>query len=140
MTDAFNLARFVEAQAGVYDTALAELSRGRKTSHWMWFIFPQLKDLGRSDRGLFYGIASLDEARAYLDHPVLGRRLRACTSAINDVHGRTAFEIFGATDEQKLKSSMTLFARASTEAVFSNALEKYFDGEADPETLAILAR
>ncbi|BCJ91550.1 calpastatin [Terrihabitans soli] len=140
MTDTYNLARFVEAQERVYDAVTAELGRGQKVSHWMWFIFPQLKELGRSERALFYGISSLDEARAYLDHPVLGDRLRECTGIINKVEGRSAYEIFGPTDEMKLRSCLTLFSKISAPSVFNEVLEKYFGGTPDPETLKILAR
>jgi uncharacterized protein (DUF1810 family) len=139
MSDALNLARFVDAQNGVYASVVAELNRGRKTSHWMWFIFPQLAQFGRSEKARFYGITSLGEARAYLDEPVLGARLRECTGIINALSGCTAFEIFGATDEMKLRSCLTLFAQVEDPSVFSETLEKYFGGAPDSETLKILA-
>lgn len=140
MADNFNLARFIDAQADIYDTVLAELTRGQKVSHWMWFIFPQLAELGRSERALFYGIHSLDEARAYIDHPLLGPRLRECTGIMNAVRGRTAREILGQIDELKFRSCVTLFSRVSTDSVFAGALDKYFSGEPDPQTLAALAK
>ncbi len=135
----FDLDRFVAAQRGVVDDALRELRAGRKTGHWMWFIFPQLTGLGRSEMSRFYAIASLDEARAYLAHPLLGPRLLAGATALLSVHGRTADEIMGSVDAMKLRSSMTLFHRADpTEPAFSDVLEAYFDGMADPATDALL--
>ena len=109
----FDLERFVEAQTGVYEGVLRELRAGRKTGHWIWFIFPQLAGLGRSEMSRFYGIASLDEARAYLDHPVLGPRLRECVGAVLATSGATADQIFGSLDAMKVRSSMTLFHRAA---------------------------
>ena len=141
MTEGFDLDRFVSAQdsGGTYDAALAELRRGRKESHWMWFIFPQVAGLGRSPTARHYAIGSLAEARAYLVHPVLGPRLRECSAALLDVQGRTAVQILGGIDAQKLRSSMTLFHRADPDAeVFRRVLEKYYDGEADPATDARL--
>jgi uncharacterized protein (DUF1810 family) len=136
----FDLTRFVEAQSTVYHEVLAELRAGRKRSHWMWFIFPQLKGLGRSSASEYYGIGSLDESRAYLRHPVLGPRLEECTLLVNRVDGRTADEIFGFPDNLKFRSSMTLFARvAEKRSVFQVAIEKYFDGEADAQTAALLS-
>jgi uncharacterized protein (DUF1810 family) len=132
------LDRFVEAQDGVYDDALAELSTGRKRTHWMWFIFPQIAGLGSSPTAQLYAIRSLDEARAYLAHPVLGPRLRACAEALLAVQGRSAREILGSPDDLKLRSSMTLFARAADDPdVFEAVLERYYDGP-DPRTLALL--
>ena len=131
-----NLDRFVEAQAPVYDRALAELKAGRKQSHWMWFVFPQIACLGRSPMAQHYAIQNLAEARAYLAHPLLGARLRECTQAVLDVDGKTAHEIFGAPDDLKFRSSMTLFAQAAPDKnLFRAALEKYFDGSADPLTV-----
>jgi uncharacterized protein (DUF1810 family) len=132
------LDRFVEAQDGVYDDALAELSTGRKRTHWMWFIFPQIAGLGSSPTAQFYAIASLDEAKAYLAHPVLGPRLRECARALLTVDGRSARDIFGYPDDLKLRSSMTLFARAADDpAPFQAVLDRYYDGP-DPRTLALV--
>jgi uncharacterized protein (DUF1810 family) len=132
------LDRFVEAQDGVYDDALAELSAGRKRTHWMWFVFPQIAGLGSSPTAQRYAIRSLDEARAYLAHPVLGPRLRACAEALLAVQGRSAREIFGSPDDLKLRSSMTLFARAADDpALFQAVLDRYYDGP-DRLTLELL--
>lgn len=140
MADPYRLARFVDAQAGVYETALAELRRGRKTSHWMWFVFPQVAGLGSSATARTYAIASLDEARAYLAHPILGPRLRTCVDALLRHEIITAHEIFGSPDDLKLRSSLTLFAAAAPdEPIFQRALAKYFGGEPDPLTLRRLA-
>jgi uncharacterized protein (DUF1810 family) len=133
-----DLERFVAAQdaGGTYDQALAELRAGRKTSHWMWFVFPQIAGLGRSGMAQRYAIASLDEARAYLAHPVLGPRLRESAAALLDHSGTNAEAILGAIDAMKLRSSMTLFARAAPdEPVLADVLERYFGGVADEETL-----
>jgi uncharacterized protein (DUF1810 family) len=139
MTDPFNLQRFVEAQAPVYDCVLAELRRGEKTSHWMWFIFPQLRGLGHSAMARRYGIASKAEAEAYLRHPTLGARLVECTRLVNRVEGRSLHDIFDSPDDMKFRSSMTLFARAAPEErTFLAALDKYCGGEPDPRTLALL--
>jgi uncharacterized protein (DUF1810 family) len=133
-----DLDRFVSAQAGVYREALAELTAGRKRTHWMWFIFPQIAGLGSSPAAQRYAIASLDEARAYLAHPVLGPRLRECADALLAVEGKSAEEILGYPDDLKLRSSMTLFARAADDPdVFEAVLERYYDGP-DPRTLALL--
>ncbi|GAB7051902.1 DUF1810 domain-containing protein [Catenuloplanes indicus] len=138
MTD---LQRFVDAQAGVHERALAELTAGDKRSHWMWFVFPQLAGLGRSDMAQRYALASLDEARDYLAHPVLGPRLRACTRAVLGVRDRTAADILGVVDAQKLRSSMTLFALAAPdETLFGEVLDRYYDGERDPLTEELIAR
>lgn len=134
------LQRFLDAQAPVIDTALSELRAGRKRSHWMWFVFPQLAALGRSGTAKFYGIGSLEEARRYLAHPVLGARLLACTEAVLAHAGRGAHAIFGSPDDLKFRSCMTLFGRADPEqAVFRRALDAFFDGE-DPLTLGLLER
>lgn len=139
MNDQHNLKRFVEAQNPVYDRVRAELRSGQKTSHWMWFIFPQLRGLGRSHMANEYGISSREEAAAYLQHPILGERLRECTRLVNSVEGRSASEIFGYPDDLKFRSSMTLFANvASRDQIFKQALEKYFDGEPDLLTLQLL--
>ncbi len=141
MPDRFDLERFVVAQdhGGTYAAALAELRRGRKTSHWMWFVFPQIAGLGRSGMAQAYAIAYLEQAQAYLAHPVLGARLRECSRVMADLEGRTAQQIFGGIDALKLRSSMTLFNRAAPEdPVFTSVLERYFDGVPDPETVARL--
>jgi uncharacterized protein (DUF1810 family) len=139
MTDAFQLRRFVEAQEPVFAEVLAELRAGRKASHWMWFVFPQIEGLGHSSTAQYYAIRSLDEAKAYLAHPVLGPRLRECTSLVNAVRGRTASDIFGYPDDLKFRSSMTLFAHAAEDnKEFLNALWRYFAGEFDQATLARL--
>jgi uncharacterized protein (DUF1810 family) len=137
--DPHNLQRFVDAQQGVIDTALAELRAGRKQSHWMWFVFPQLAGLGRSPTALHYGIASLDEARAYLAHPLLGTRLRQCVDAILPWAGdKTPEAIFGPVDAMKLRSSLTLFDAAEPRGLFGRALAAFFAGKADERTLALL--
>lgn len=134
--DPFDLERFVKAQSSVYTGALAELKRGRKRSHWMWFIFPQVAGLGYSPTSKHYAIKSLAEAQAYLAHPILGPRLRECTEAALAVDGRSANEIFGSPDDMKFKSSMTLFERAAeTDSAFALALDKYFGGKRDGRTL-----
>ena len=141
MTDQDALERFVSAQdaRGTYDAALAELRAGRKISHWMWFVFPQLAGLGLSEMSRRYAIASLDEARAYLAHPVLGPRLQECARALLGLAGRTATEILGPVDAVKLRSSLTLFARAAPEdPVFAEVLDRYFDGRPDEATDALL--
>jgi uncharacterized protein (DUF1810 family) len=135
----FDLQRFVEAQDPVIERVRAELRAGRKASHWMWFVFPQIAGLGSSPMARRYAIASLDEARAYLAHPVLGSRLRECTQLVTAIEGRSATEIFGRPDDLKFRSSMTLFARAAEEdGVFLEALQKYFPAGLDPATLARL--
>jgi uncharacterized protein (DUF1810 family) len=139
MSDPFELARFVKAQRGNYEQALQELTAGRKRSHWMWFVFPQITGLGSSPMAQRYAIGSMDEAQAYLRHPILGSRLRTCTAAVNQVTGRSAHDIFGAPDDAKFRSSMTLFALADAELPeFRIALARYFDGEDDPRTRAKL--
>ncbi|WP_303977728.1 DUF1810 domain-containing protein [Dongia mobilis] len=139
MPDPFNLQRFVEAQAPVLAAVEAELRAGRKASHWMWFIFPQLAGLGRSGTARFYAITGLDEARAYLAHPLLGQRLIHCVELVNAIEGRSVHEIFGSPDDLKFRSSVTLFRAAAPEqALFQAALDKYFGGEPDPATLALL--
>jgi uncharacterized protein (DUF1810 family) len=135
-----DLARFVEAQQPVMDDVRAELAAGRKRTHWMWFVFPQLRGLGRSAMARHFGIASRDEAVAYLAHPVLGARLRECVELVLAVQGRTAHEIFGSPDDLKLRSCLTLFrALDGDDSVFGRALAKYFGGEPDPMTLQLLA-
>jgi uncharacterized protein (DUF1810 family) len=136
--DPFDLQRFVEAQAPVMARVLDELRAGGKRTHWMWFVFPQVAGLGSSAMAVRYEIRSLAEARAYLAHPMLGPRLRDCTQAVLAVEGRDARQIFGVPDDMKFRSSMTLFAAASDEALFRQALEKYFGGDPDAATLARL--
>jgi uncharacterized protein (DUF1810 family) len=137
--DPFTLSRFLQAQEGTYDTALAELRRGRKTSHWMWFVFPQLAGLGRSSTAQFYAISSREEAEAYLNHPVLGPRLKTCAEALLGIEGKTATEILGSPDDLKLRSCATLFAAVSPpDSVFHRLLARYYSGEPDPRTLALL--
>jgi uncharacterized protein (DUF1810 family) len=139
--DPFDLQRFVDAQARVYVHALAEVRRGRKRSHWMWFIFPQLAGLGRSWTAQKYAIASLDEARAYLAHRVLGPRLVECAEALLALDGHTARDIFGGIDTLKLRSSMTLFSLvAEADSPFRRVLAKYFAAEPDGQTLQLLGR
>lgn len=137
--DRFDLGRFTSAQAGVYDLALAELIAGEKRLHWMWFVFPQVDGLGSSPTARQYAIKSMDEARGYLKHPVLGPRLLECVEAVRAVEDRSASQIFGYPDDLKLKSSMTLFASAAdSESVFNSVLDKYFDGAPDERTLQLL--
>jgi uncharacterized protein (DUF1810 family) len=140
--DPFDLERFVQAQdeRGTYASAVAELRAGRKAGHWMWFVFPQAAGLGLSSMSARYAISSLDEARAYLAHPVLGARLAECARVLAELSGRTAGEIFGPVDELKLRSSMTLFARAAPdERLFREVLDRYFGGVADARTETLLA-
>ena len=138
--DPFDLQRFVTAQAPVFASALEELKKGRKRTHWMWFLFPQLRGLGSSSMATFYGIGSLEEARAYLAHPLLGPRLVLCTETVLAVKGKSLREIFGSPDDMKFGSSMTLFARASDDdgVVFRRALDLYCRGRPDDRTLALL--
>ena len=141
MSDAYNLHRFLDAQELVHDTVLAELQAGRKSSHWSWFIFPQIAGLGHSAMAQQFAIGSLDEAKTYVQHAVLGPRLRECTQLVLNVEGRSAEEIFGYPDHLKFRSCMTLFLTAATDnALFKSALLKYFDGQPDLVTLDILAR
>ena len=138
--DIHQLQRFVDAQEPVQLQARAELAAGRKTSHWMWFVFPQMRGLGASAMAQRYGIATLDEARAYLAHPVLGAWLRDCCEMVLALKGRSAHEIFGSPDDSKFRSSLTLFGRAAPEeAVFSACLRKYFDGVEDQATLDLIS-
>lgn len=138
-SDPFDLNRFVTAQAPVYDTIVAELRAGRKRSHWMWFVFPQLSGLGGSPTAVRYGISSLEEAKAYLSHELLGPRLHECTRLLDQVQGRSVEEIFGSPDDLKLRSSMTLFALAAEDALdFTALLDRYFGGQQDALTLGRL--
>ena len=140
--DPFDLDRFVRAQDSSFATALAELRSGWKRSHWMWYVFPQVAGLGYSATSQHYAIKSLEEARCYLDHPVLGKRLLECVDALLQVQGRSASQIFGYPDDLKLKSSMTLFARAAADSPspFDRVLDRYFHGERDERTLGMLDR
>jgi len=136
---AFNLGHFVTAQNPVYEHVLAELRAGRKQSHWMWFVFPQIAGLGHSVMAETYAIRSLDEAKAYHAHPVLGARLKECTELVLNIDGRSVREIFGAPDDLKFRSSMTLFARATPdEPLFGDALARYFGGKRDDATERML--
>jgi uncharacterized protein (DUF1810 family) len=135
----YDLERFVRAQAATHEQALAEVTRGRKQSHWMWFVFPQIAGLGMSEMSRRYAIADVGEARACLAHPVLGPRLQACFEATLGVDGRTAHEIFGSPDDMKLQSSATLFAAVSEAgSIFQQVLDKYFDGRPDNKTQRLI--
>jgi uncharacterized protein (DUF1810 family) len=139
MNDPFNLQRFVDAQEPLYERALAELRDGRKQSHWIWFVFPQIAGLGHSTMAEKYAIRTLDEAKAYLDHPVLGPRLSECTQLVLNIEGKTAVQIFDYPDDLKFRSSMTLFAHAATDApIFRDAIRKYFNGTFDRVTVRAL--
>lgn len=139
-SDPFHLSRFVEAQEASYQQALSELHAGRKQSHWSWYILPQVLGLGSSPMSVRYAIRSMAEAKAYLEHPLLGTRLRECVAAMNMHSGVSASEILGEIDAEKFRSCLTLFARAvGSESVFAEALSKYFSGRPDAATLAILA-
>ena len=136
---ASSLDRFVDAQEGIYDTVVAEIRNGRKSSHWMWFIFPQLAGLGRTSTAVYYAIRDIEEARAYLDHPILGPRLIECAEAVLAVKGKSAHEIFGSPDDLKLRSSATLFAQVSPPgSVFHRILDRYYRSEPDPRSLDLL--
>ena len=139
MTDPHNLQRFIDAQESDYPSALKEITAGRKRSHWMWYVFPQYDGLGFSSTSRHYAIRSLEEARAYLNHPILGPGLRECVGALLAVTDRTAHEIFGSPDDMKLKSSMTLFAHVSPEeSTFEQVLDRYFGGRRDGKTLELV--
>ena len=141
--DEYGLERFVDAQdqGATYQHAVDELRRGRKTSHWIWFIFPQIAGLGRSPTSRHYAISSLEEARNYLRHPVLGRRLLECSEIVATTEHKTALEIFGPIDAQKLRSSMTLFMRAAPEQLlFQQVLDRYFEGSPDTATDDLIDR
>jgi uncharacterized protein (DUF1810 family) len=136
--DLFDLRRFLDGQEGAYQQALSEIRRGRKTSHWMWYVFPQIRGLGFSAMAERYAISSAAEAEAYLRHPVLGRRLVECFEAVLEVEGRSAHDIFGSPDDLKLRSCATLFAAVSPAgSVFHRLLDKYFEGEPDEKTLVL---
>jgi uncharacterized protein (DUF1810 family) len=139
MADPFHLQRFVHAQEGMYATVLSELRAGKKRSHWIWFIFPQLRGLDRSPTAVRYGISSRQEARAYLAHEILGPRLRECTRLVRQIDGHPVGEIFGWPDNLKVRSSMTLFARSTDDnADFVAVLDKFYNGEEDPLTVELL--
>ncbi|MES2072955.1 MAG: DUF1810 domain-containing protein [Pseudomonadota bacterium] len=139
MPDPHHLQRFVDAQDTVYADVLDELRQGQKRSHWMWFVFPQIEGLGRTDTARLYAIASLDEARAYLAHPILGPRLLECAHLLLQLEGRSAREILGSPDDMKLRSSLSLFAAAATDnQIFFDALDKFYGGEPDPLTTAMV--
>ena len=141
MSDPFQLDRFVDAQGPVYEQAMQELLAGRKASHWMWYVFPQLRGLGRTPTAQRYGIASLAEAQAYLAHPRLGPRLVECVASVLSVEGRTSEQIFGYPDYLKFRSCLTLFGTAAPDVpVFREALARYYGGDADPLTLECLAQ
>ena len=138
-SDSYNLERFVIAQDSIFKRVLSELQAGTKMGHWMWFIFPQIRGLGRSPTSIEYAISSRDEAQAYLQHPVLGPRLKECTQSVLNVNGRSATDIFGTPDDIKFRSSMTLFAQVSRDDdIFHRALQKYFEGVPDRLTLDLL--
>ena len=139
MTDEFDLERFIAAQAGSYESALAEITRAAKRGHWMWYIFPQLRGLGRSETARYYAIGSIAEARAYLAHPLLGRRLIACVAALQDLTGTTAEAVFGSVDAMKLRSSLTLFSAAGGDPMIAAAIDRWFAGQRDEATLQLLA-
>ena len=137
----FNLKRFVEAQDPVYERVCSELAGGEKRSHWMWFIFPQIAGLGYSAMAARYAITSMEEAKAYLKHPLLGPRLIECTELVNGISGRSIHDIFGSPDDVKFRSSMTLFAKAAPDnEVFNRALQNYFEGEYDHRTEELLSQ
>ncbi len=137
----YNLQRFIQAQADIYPDVLEELRAGRKRSHWMWFIFPQLKGLGVSEISRYYAISNLEEARAFFSHPILGKRLLECCQILNQLTNHTAYEIFGFPDEMKLRSCLTLFHLAvPDEAIFDFLLDQYFNAEIDEKTIELLKR
>jgi uncharacterized protein (DUF1810 family) len=138
VADRFDLKRFIDAQAPSYDGALAEIRRGAKRTHWMWYVFPQLAGLGHSATAIRYALPSLEAAQAYLDHPLLGARYRECVSALQDLIDTDAGRVFGAVDAMKLRSSLTLFAEVSGETLFLAALDRWFAGEKDGATLHLL--
>ena len=139
-TDPFDLERFVTAQVPIFPTVVAELKAGRKCTHWMWFVFPQLRGLGHSSMATFYGIVSLNEARAYLAHPLLGTNLELFTRTVLEIQNSSLHEIFGSPDDMKFQSCMTLFASAAADpdSVFYRALDRWCDGAPDPQTLKLL--
>lgn len=138
--DPFNLARFITAQSGIYDQVVLELGRGLKTSHWMWFVFPQIHGLGLSETAKRYALSGLEESRAYLEHPLLGQRLLECAGLVNQHTDKTAEQVFGAIDAMKFRSSMTLFYQVKQLPCFKQALDQFFASKLDERTLAILSR
>jgi uncharacterized protein (DUF1810 family) len=139
MSDPFNLERFLEAQKTVYERVTTELRAGRKSSHWMWFIFPQIRGLGHTETSIFFSISSVPEAKAYLNHPVLGPRLHECCELLMQIEGRSASQIFGSPDDLKLRSSMTLFAHVTDcDSIFKRVVKRYFEGQLDQRTLDLL--
>ena len=139
VNDPYHLQRFVDAQRPVFEDVCRELQDGRKRNHWMWFIFPQIRGLGRSDRALRFAISSRDEAEAYQEHPILGARLRKCSRIVAALNSHSIEDIFGYPDTMKFQSSMTLFAHVATDnEVFNDCLRKYFEGKTDPHTLSRL--
>lgn len=135
----YNLNRFLEAQETKYPEALSEIKKGKKESHWMWYVFPQIKGLGFTDCNIFYGIESLEEAQQYFQHPILGKRLIEITHLLLQIKNKTVLEIMGTPDERKLKSCMTLFSLLkNTNAVFQEVLDKYFNGITDNKTIQLL--
>lgn len=138
MRDDASLTRFLDAQTGSYAAALSEIHAGAKRSHWMWYVFPQLRGLGHSPTAQYYGIASIEEARAYLDHPLLGDRYRACVAALLQLHTDDPAVVFGAVDAMKLRSSLTLFEAALPDPLFADVLDRWFSGERDPATRRLL--
>jgi uncharacterized protein (DUF1810 family) len=138
VADRFDLERFIDAQSGVYEIALAEVTSGAKRSHWMWFVFPQIAGLGHSGMAQRYAIGSPDEAKAYLADPILGARYRECVGALQDLGPTTAKAVFGTVDAMKLRSSLTLFAEANPSPLFDAAIDRWFGGEKDEETVRII--
>lgn len=136
--NASNISRFIEAQGQNYERALHEIKAGHKCSHWMWFIFPQLKGLGRSATSTYYGIDGMSEAEEYLSHPILGNRLREISEALLKLDSNNAHDIFGSPDDLKLRSCMTLFDKVSPYDIFNDVLNKYFNGDVDYRTLKLL--
>ena len=138
--DPFDLNRFISAQQGVYDRVLTELNNGKKRSHWIWYVFPQFQGLGQSKTSKYYAIKTREEAIAYFNHPILGKRLKECTEAVINIQGKSVSEIFGYPDDRKLKSSMTLFSSIASDPLFGLVLDKYFHSEKDEETLKLLKK
>jgi uncharacterized protein (DUF1810 family) len=136
----FNLERFTEEQDGIYPQVLSELRQGKKRSHWMWFIFPQIRGLGRSDLAVTFSVSGQEEARAYIAHPILGVRLKECTSLVMAISARSLNEIFGSPDDLKFRSSMTLFDFVAPDTIFDEALAKFCGGGRDPATITMLAK
>jgi uncharacterized protein (DUF1810 family) len=139
MDERIDLSRFVGAQQPVFETALGEIRRGRKRTHWMWYVFPQLSGLGRSETARYFALASRGEAAAYASHPLLGQRLRACVTALQDLSSSNPVDVFGEVDPVKLRSSLTLFEEVTGEVLFGAALDRWFAGSRDDATLRLLA-